>query len=126
MPMAASRDLVMDMALEVHGRFVVDGRVAAVRIVPPLDVVEQLSAGDRVGRPPLSRYTLTELNRFNPKVCGLQPPCLRLTPAVTDTRSRLGMGCAGSALSQWHSQPRAVRHFVAHYRKYYSHVSGKK
>ena len=63
---------------------------------------------------PLSRYSLTGLNRFNPKVCGLQSPCLRLTRAVTDTGSRLGMECAGSALSQWHFQPPVVRHFVAH------------
>ncbi len=61
--------------------------------------------------------SLTGLNRFNPKVYGLQPPCLRLTHAVTDMSPRLGMECAGSALFQWHLQPPAVRHFVAHYRR---------
>ncbi len=41
---------------------------------------------------------LTGLNRFSPKAYGLQPPCLRLTHAVTDTSPRLGIECAGSAL----------------------------
>ena len=61
-----------------------------------------------------SRIPLTGLHRFNPKVCGLQPPCLRLTPVVTDRSPRLGMEYAGSALSQWHFQPPVVQHFVAH------------
>ena len=61
---------------------------------------------------------LTGLHRFNPKVYSLQPPCLRLTHAVTDISSRLGMECAGSTLFQGHFQPPAVGHFVAHYRKY--------
>ena len=61
-----------------------------------------------------SHLHLTRLNRFNPKVCGLQPPCLRLTHAVTDKSPRLGMEYAGSALSQWHFQPPVVQHFVAH------------
>jgi len=61
---------------------------------------------------------LSGLNRFNPKVYGLQPPGLRLTHAVADMSPRLGMECAGSALFQWHLQPPAVRHFVAHYRNF--------
>ena len=36
------------LTFEVHGGFVIDGRVTAMRIVPPLDVVEDYHTGDRV------------------------------------------------------------------------------
>ncbi len=58
--------------------------------------------------------SITGLNRFNPKAYGLPPPCLRLTRLVTETRPRLGMEWAGSALFQSHFQRPVVRHFVAH------------
>ena len=58
--------------------------------------------------------SLTGLNRFNPKACGLPPPCLRLTRLVAETRSRLGMEWAGSTLFQSHLQRPVVQHFVAH------------
>ena len=57
---------------------------------------------------------VTRLNRFSPKACGLQPPCLRLTEAVADTGPRLGMKCVGSTLLQWLSQPPVTRRLVAH------------
>ncbi len=62
----------------------------------------------------LTSKLLNEAQSLQHKAYGLQPPCLRLTHAVTSVSSRLGMGCAGSALSQWHFQPPATRHFVAH------------
>ena len=57
---------------------------------------------------------LTRLNHFSHKAYGLQPPCLRLTYAVTDASPRLSMECAGSALFQSHFQRLVDRHFVAH------------
>ena len=57
-PIAGSDDFVMDiadlvierlMALEVHRGLVVDSRVTAVRVVPTLDVVEDLHASHGVG-----------------------------------------------------------------------------
>ncbi len=60
--------------------------------------------------------TLTRLNHFNLTAYGLQSPCLRLTYAVTDASPRLGMECAGSALSQSHFQRLATRHLVAHHK----------
>ena len=58
--------------------------------------------------------SLNEAQSLQHKAYGLQPPCLRLTHVVTNVSSRLGMGCAGSALSQSHSQRPANKHFVAH------------
>jgi hypothetical protein len=58
--------------------------------------------------------SLTRLNRFNPKACGLSPLCLRFTPAVTDRSSSLDREWAGSALFQSHLQRPVVRHLVAH------------
>ena len=37
-------------AFEVHRRFVVEGRVTAMAVVPRLDVVEDLAAGHRMSR----------------------------------------------------------------------------
>jgi hypothetical protein len=62
----------------------------------------------------LASSSLTGLNRFNPKACGLPPPGLRLTRLVAETRSRLGMEWAGSTLFQSHLQRPVVQHFVAH------------
>ena len=64
-------------------------------------------------QPPQIRC-LTRLNHFSSMAYSLQSPCLRLTHVVTNADSRLGMECAGSALSQSHLQRLAVRHFVAH------------
>ncbi len=58
--------------------------------------------------------SITGLNRFNPKACGLPPLCLRLTHDVTGMSPRLDMEWAGSALFQSHLQRPVVRHLVAH------------
>ena len=64
-------------------------------------------------QPPQKRY-LTGLYHFSQTVYGLQSPCLRLTQTVTSLSSRLGKGCARSALSLLLSQQLAVNHFVTH------------
>ena len=61
-----------------------------------------------------SHPSVTRLNRFSPKACGPQSPCLRLTDVVADIGRRLGMECVGRTLLQWLSQPPVTRRLVAH------------
>ncbi len=64
---------------------------------------------------PPQKIGITGLNHFNLAAYGLQSPCLRLTYAVTDAGSRLGMEYVGSTLLQSHFQRLATRRLVAHH-----------
>ena len=80
----------------------------------PISGVQNIAFGvfDPLSHP---RKRVNEAQSLQPLLAyGLQPPCLRLTYAVTDASPRLSMECAGSALFQSHFQRLVDRHFVAH------------
>jgi hypothetical protein len=83
----------------------------------PLLAYEMLLSDDVKSSATSNIRFVTELHHFSLMAYGLQSPCLRLTHAVTDTSSRLGMGCAGSALSQLHFQQIAASHSVTHHKE---------